>query len=331
MSDNKHYYYIKLKADYFDSDEMIVLESMPDGYKYSNILLKFMLRSIKNEGKLMLNKTIPFNSNMLANVTRHSVGDIEKAVDIFQKLNLIEILQNGAIYINDIQNYIGKSTTEADRKRAYRLRINEDKKLLGQMSEECPDKNPPELELEIKLEKEKELKLKATEQNDMKSFLNFKSFCVEKYKGQVLTNCCPTLLVGNELRINENGYLESYYNGNKIDINPSKAKEMWKILYENQDVIGVVKNDYIEKYIGRYIKIEIQSKATNKLEIFYCEIVNCKVENGLYRLILRDIFTSNIRNSKDIYNLDQISKLPFVDENEVKNEIYKSENMNVLK
>ena len=240
MSDNKHYYYIKLKADYFDSDEMIVLESMPDGYKYSNILLKFILRSIKNDGKLMFNKTIPFNSNMLANVTRHSVGDIEKAVDIFQKLNLIEILQNGAIYINDIQNYIGKSSTEADRKRAYRLRINEDKKLLGQMSEECPDKNPPELELEIKLEKEKELKLKATEQNDMKSFLSFKSFCVEKYKGQVLTNCCPTLLVGNELRINDNGYLESYYNGNKIDINPNRAKELWKILYENQDVIGVI-------------------------------------------------------------------------------------------
>ena len=50
MSDNKQYYYIKLKADYFDSDEMIVLESMPDGYKYSNILLKFILRSIKMMG-----------------------------------------------------------------------------------------------------------------------------------------------------------------------------------------------------------------------------------------------------------------------------------------
>ena len=324
MSDNKHYYYIKLKADYFDSDEMIVLESMPDGYKYSNILLKFILRSIKNDGKLMFNKTIPFNSNMLANVTRHSVGDIEKAVDIFQKLNLIEILQNGAIYINDIQNYIGKSSTEADRKRAYRLRINEDKKLLGQMSEECPDKNPPELE--IKLEKEKELKLKAIEQNDMKSFLSFKSFCVEKYKGQVLTNCCPTLLVGNELRINENSYLESYYNGNKIDINPNRAKELWKILYENQDVIGVIKNDYIEKYVNRYIKIEIQSKMTNKFEIFYYEIVDYKVENGLYKLVLRDVFTSNIGNSKDLYNLDQISKLPFVDVKEVENEIYKSDN-----
>ena len=52
MSDNKHYYYIKLKADYFDTDEMIVLESMQDGYIYTNILLKLILRSLKKEGKL---------------------------------------------------------------------------------------------------------------------------------------------------------------------------------------------------------------------------------------------------------------------------------------
>ena len=99
MSDNKHYYYIKLKADYFDTDEMIVLESMPDGYKYSNILLKFILRSLRNEGKLMFNNKIPFNSVMLSQVTRHSVGDIEKAVKLFQDLNLIEILENGDINI----------------------------------------------------------------------------------------------------------------------------------------------------------------------------------------------------------------------------------------
>ena len=43
----------------------------------------------------------------------------------------------------------------------------------------------------------------------------------------------------------------------KIDINPNRAKELCKILYENQDVIGVIKNDYIEKYVNRYIKIEI--------------------------------------------------------------------------
>ena len=61
MSDNKKYYYLKLKDNFFDSDEMIILESMQDGYIYSNILLKLYLRSLKNDGKLMLNDKIPFN------------------------------------------------------------------------------------------------------------------------------------------------------------------------------------------------------------------------------------------------------------------------------
>ncbi len=74
MSDNKRYYYLKLKENFFDSDEMVLLESMPDGYIYSNILLKLYLRSLKHEGKLMFNDRIPFNSTMLATITRHSVG-----------------------------------------------------------------------------------------------------------------------------------------------------------------------------------------------------------------------------------------------------------------
>ncbi len=45
MAANKKYYYLKLKDNYFDSDEIIILESMADGYKYSNILLKLYLRS----------------------------------------------------------------------------------------------------------------------------------------------------------------------------------------------------------------------------------------------------------------------------------------------
>lgn len=120
MADNKKYYYLKLKENFFDTDEMIVLESMPDGYLYSNILLKLYLRSLKYDGRLMFNERIPFNSTMLAQVTRHSVGVIEKAMQVFQDLGLVEVLDNGAIYISDIQNFIGKSTNEADRIREYR-------------------------------------------------------------------------------------------------------------------------------------------------------------------------------------------------------------------
>lgn len=162
MSVNKKYYYLKLKDDFFESDAMIVLESMPDGYIYSNILLKLYLRSLKHEGKLMFNDRIPYNSNILAQVTRHSVGDVEKAVQIFKELDLIEVLDNGAIFITDIQNFIGRSSTEADRKREYRERIEREKLMeLGQSSDKCPDKTPPEREIEkeIELDIEREIEV----------------------------------------------------------------------------------------------------------------------------------------------------------------------------
>lgn len=166
MSDNKRYYYLKLKENFFDSDEMVLLESMPDGYIYSNILLKLYLRSLKHEGKLMFNDRIPFNSTTLATITRHSVGVVEKAVQIFRDLQLIDVLDNGAIYMSDIQSFIGKSSTEADRKREYRKKIEEAKRNLitgGQVSDKCPDKTTPELELEIEIEIEKDIDIDKEE------------------------------------------------------------------------------------------------------------------------------------------------------------------------
>lgn len=146
MADSKKYYYLKLKENFFDSDEMIILESMPDGHLYSNVLLKLYLRSLKNNGKLMFNDRIPYNSTALAQVTRHSVGVIEKSLNIFNELGIIDVLDDGAIYMSDIQNFIGESSTEADRKRIYRTKIEAEKIGNGQMSAECPDKSPPELE-----------------------------------------------------------------------------------------------------------------------------------------------------------------------------------------
>lgn len=163
MADDKKYYYMRLKEDFFDSDNMILLESMPDGYLYSNILLKLYLRSLKEDGRLMLNGRIPYNPQMLAAVTRHQIGTVEKAVRIFRELGLIEILDNGAIYMLDIQNFIGKSGTEADRKREYRVRIAREKQARGladksgdTVADKCPDKSTPEIEKEIEIELELE-------------------------------------------------------------------------------------------------------------------------------------------------------------------------------
>lgn len=157
MSDNKKYYYLKLKENFFESDSMILLESMKDGYLYSNILMKLYLRSLKDNGRLMLNGTIPYNSQMLASVTRHQVGTLEKALDIFKELGLIEILDSGAIYMMDIQNFIGRSSTEADRQRKYYNRIESEKSC----KEECKKSyknSTPELEIEKEIDIELEIK-----------------------------------------------------------------------------------------------------------------------------------------------------------------------------
>ncbi|HEP6209037.1 TPA: phage replisome organizer N-terminal domain-containing protein, partial [Streptococcus pyogenes ABC020055018] len=154
-ADNKKYYYLKLKENFFESDEAIILESMPDGYIYSNILLKLYLRSLKNDGLLMFNNLIPYNAQMLATITRHQIGTVEKAIQIFRDLQLIEILDNGAIYMTNIQNFVGKSSTDADRKRIEYAKA----KQLGQISMKCAEKSPPEIEIELDKERELDKKI----------------------------------------------------------------------------------------------------------------------------------------------------------------------------
>ena len=173
MADNKKYYYMRLKENFFDDDSILLLESMQDGFIYSNILLKLYLKSLKSDGKLMFNDRIPYNPQMLATITRHQVGTVERALRLFAEMGLIEILDSGAIYMMDIQNFIGSSSTEADRKREYRQKIEVEKMELsgqmsgqmsqlpsGQMSGHSEDKSTPEIEIDIEkdidTEKEKE-------------------------------------------------------------------------------------------------------------------------------------------------------------------------------
>ena len=157
LSDNKKYYYLKLKDSFFNEDAAVVLESMENGHIYSNIRFKLYLKSLKYDGRLMMTDRIPYdlkNIDSLARVIRCDVDHLRRAIKIFKELDIIEVLSNGEMYMLDIQNYIGHSSTEADRKRQYRLDID---KKMGQISDKCPDKNPPELELETELETEIEI------------------------------------------------------------------------------------------------------------------------------------------------------------------------------
>ena len=154
MADNRKYYYLKLKENFFDSDSIVLLEDMKDGILYSNILLKLYLKSLKNGGKLQLDENIPYTAQMIATLTRQQVGTVERALGIFQQLGLVEQLHGGLLYMTDIELMIGQSSTEAERKRAARLAnkaLPPPRTNGGHLS----DIRPPEKEIEI--EKEREL------------------------------------------------------------------------------------------------------------------------------------------------------------------------------
>lgn len=161
MADNRKYYYLKLKEGFFDSDSIVLLEDMKDGILYSNILLKLYLKSLKNSGRLQLDEHIPYTSQMIATLTRHQIGTVERALKVFHELGLVEVLDNGLLYMTDIELMIGQSSTEAERKRAARL---QNKTLLpkrtnvGHLSDICPPEIEIKKEIEIDTEKEGERK-----------------------------------------------------------------------------------------------------------------------------------------------------------------------------
>ena len=156
MSDNRKYYYLKLKENYFDDDSIVLLESMQDGVLYSNILLKLYLKSLKHGGRLQLDEDIPYTAQMIATITRQQIGTVERALQIFLKLGLVEVLDSGTFYMSNIELLIGQSSTEAERKRAARLQnkaLSAPRTNGGHLS----DIRPPEIELEKEIEIKREI------------------------------------------------------------------------------------------------------------------------------------------------------------------------------
>ena len=72
-------------------------------------LLKLYLKSLKNGGRLQLDEHIPDTAHMIATLTRHQIGTVERALAIFQQLGLVEQLDCGLLYMTDIELMIGQS------------------------------------------------------------------------------------------------------------------------------------------------------------------------------------------------------------------------------
>ena len=169
MTENRRFYYLKLKENFYNSETMIILESMQDGLLYSNLLLKMYLMSLKHNGVLMLNDRLPHTPQTIATCTRHQIGTVERAIKVFREFGLIEILTDGAYYMTDIQLLIGQSSSEGERKKKERMRLKRQNLLPSGEVDICPsnepvDKCPPILEY-----RDKEIRDKSIENRESES------------------------------------------------------------------------------------------------------------------------------------------------------------------
>ena len=167
MATNQKYYYMRLRADFFSRKDIILLESMPNGAVYCLILLKLLTASLENNGHLMLNEEIVMTPAMLATITRYDVGTVEKALQIFMQLGLVEQLPDNSYYMMELEGMVGKTSTEADRKRVTRAKV---KALKEQKSDKCPNnvQTLPEKSLpEKEIEKETDIKTDIDSDRDV--------------------------------------------------------------------------------------------------------------------------------------------------------------------
>lgn len=138
MSENRKYYYLKLKENFFTTEKMVILESAQDGLLYSNLLLKMYLMSLKHNGVLMLGDGLPHTPQTIATFARHQIGTVERALKLFTEFGFVEVLTDGAYYMADIQLLIGQSSTEGERKKKERMRLKRQKLLPSGPADKCP-------------------------------------------------------------------------------------------------------------------------------------------------------------------------------------------------
>lgn len=126
MSENKESrrYWLKLRQHYFETDHMVYLETVENGDKYAMIWVRLLLLCLKdteeNAGFLRFNSRIPYDDKLLAKVLRKDIDTIRAAMATFQNLGMIEILDDGTLYIEEVQSMIGSESSSAERVRKHR-------------------------------------------------------------------------------------------------------------------------------------------------------------------------------------------------------------------
>ena len=154
MAEAKKFYWLKLKRDFFKRHDIRIIEEMENGKDYILFYLKLLLESIDHEGHLRFSETIPYNEKMLSVITNTNIDVVRSALKVFTELKMLEIFDEGTIYMSEVTKLIGSETEYAKKKREYRQRLL----ALGHKEDNVRQEIEIEKEIDIELDKEKDNK-----------------------------------------------------------------------------------------------------------------------------------------------------------------------------
>ena len=121
MADGR-YYWLKLKRDFFKRHDIRIVEEMPNGKEYILFYLKLLCESVDHDGGLRFSDEVPYNQQMLATVTNTNPDIVKSAVKLFVELHMMEVLNDGTIYMREVQHMIGSAADNDHAKRQARYR-----------------------------------------------------------------------------------------------------------------------------------------------------------------------------------------------------------------
>lgn len=117
------YYWLKLQKDFFKKHKMVILRSMENGMTYEAIFIHLMAESIDHEAMLRFSDSKPYTPKTLSPLIGTDPKTLADALEVFQDLELIEILEDGTIFVPLASENIGSDTTWAEKKRQYRDKL----------------------------------------------------------------------------------------------------------------------------------------------------------------------------------------------------------------
>lgn len=121
---DKRFYWIKLKTNFFEQDAIDFLLSQTNGSDYIALYLKLCTMTANTNGQLATQIgeiLIPYDAQKIARDTKYfSVDTVVVAMELFKKLGLIYESSDNVLQIADYENMVGSETSSAKRVREWR-------------------------------------------------------------------------------------------------------------------------------------------------------------------------------------------------------------------